>query len=402
MIVPSPLIQHLTEFQPRSLPADALSPSDGELLWAAHRDRVEVEFPSPKSGGDWRLVPRGWIGYLPVSPTLALRIAPKVPLRNVFRMLEVAYDLKGFEFFDDLVDSDSIDDFYERLAHVLAVRVLTRLRRGLHREYRGRNEDVVHLRGRLEIPGAVRRPWSPRLPCHFEEHTAETEDNRILAWTLERIVRSGLCRKPEVSRAVRRASRGMQAVRVERVAASACTGRLYSRLNDDYRPLHALCRFFLEHTGPTHGAGDSSALGFLVDMASLFELFVARWLAAHVTGRFTVEPQHRSTFAGGRLSFVMDLVIHDREKRPIAVLDTKYKRPETLSTGDVAQVIAYAEALGCREAILVYPATPEPPLEVRVGQIRVRTLAFDLGQELDREGRKLLDALRLPPPPPIP
>lgn len=75
---------------------------------------------------------------------------------------------------------------------------------------------------------------------------------------------------------------------------------------------------------------------------------------------------------------------------------TKYKQPRSLSTDDVAQVTAYAELLDCTEAILIYPAPLDSPLDVEVGRIRVRTLAFDLGGELEQAGRLLVAALPLP------
>ena len=51
--------------------------------------------------------------------------------------------------------------------------------------------------------------------------------------------------------------------------------RLYHRLNQDYQPMHGLCRFFLEHSGPTHQDGDSAMIPFVVHMPALFEKFVA-------------------------------------------------------------------------------------------------------------------------------
>ena len=53
------------------------------------------------------------------------------------------------------------------------------------------------------------------------------------------------------------------------VGADRCVGRTYNRLNADYEPMHALCRFFLENSGPAHARGDRSMLPFLVNMPRL-------------------------------------------------------------------------------------------------------------------------------------
>jgi hypothetical protein len=72
--------------------------------------------------------------------------------------------------------------------------------------------------------------------------------------------------------------------------------------------------------------------------------------------------------------------------KALAVIDTKYKVPDSPSTDDVAQVVAYAEAKGCHEAALVYPARLLRPLNTRIGEIRVRTLTFSLDGDLDQNG----------------
>lgn len=63
------------------------------------------------------------------------------------------------------------------------------------------------------------------------------------------------------------------------------------------------------------------------------------------------------------------------------------------STADVAQVVAYAEALDCQEAVLLYPIPLDRPLELPVGRVRVRTLGLELGGDLDAAGHRLLDRL---------
>ena len=59
------------------------------------------------------------------------------------------------------------------------------------------------------------------------------------------------------------------------------------------------------------------------------------------------------------------------------LLDTRYKTPSSPSAGDVEQGIAYAKALGCPEAVLVYPQELPKPLGHVVGRdIHVWTPTF--------------------------
>ena len=135
-------------------------------------------------------------------------------------------------------------------------------------------------------------PWDVQLRCHFQEHTGDIEDNQILAWTLHTIARTGLCSE-RVLPAVRKAYRSLQGLlHSNRFPQKHCVKRLYHRLNEDYRPLHGLCRFFLEHTGPTNRPGDKSMLPFLINMALLFEDSSLRGSSATFRENFGSKPRN--------------------------------------------------------------------------------------------------------------
>jgi 5-methylcytosine-specific restriction enzyme subunit McrC len=381
-------IIELEEYKTRFItPAEAPN-TLGELLWSKYGSKISVDFPSPKTGGQLQLTSQGWVGYIPISPQLALRIRPKTDISNLFRMLEYAYDLKGFEILKGLVQCDTLDDFYQNLAKIVASRVIARSRKGLYRSYISENEELPYLRGRINIADMMRTPWKVGMSCNFEDHTADIDDNQLIAWTLNRIARSRLCTE-RVLPTVRKAYRSLVGVaRVLPYTSKACVNRKYNRLNEDYRLLHALCRFFLENTGPSHEVGDHTTLPFLVDMAALFERFVAQWLKAHpVEGIETRAQEHIFIGESEDLQFRIDLLVTNSVNgKVLAVVDTKYKVPDSPSTSDVSQVIAYAEAKGCQEAILVYPIGLKTPLDTTIGSIRVRTLAFRLDGDLDTNG----------------
>jgi len=143
-------------------------------------------------------------------------------------------------------------------------------------------------------------------------------------------------------------------------------------------------------------------LPFLVDMASLFELFVAKWLQAHpVEGRQTRAQERMLIGENEDLEFRIDLLVADSVNgNVLTVVDTKYKVPDSPSTNDVSQVVAYAEAKGCQEAVLVYPISLRRPLDTRIGKIRVRTLAFSLNGDLDTNGLLFVQDLLSKQPPP--
>ena len=171
--------------------------------------------------------------------------------------------------------------------------------------------------------------------------------------------------------------------------------RVYNRLNDDYRTMHALSSFFLNHLGPVHTAGENQMLPFLVDMASVYELFVARWLLAHPIPGLTLKQQVGwSVGASEELRYRIDLVLFDSATgQPVCVLDTKYKAHGAALPADVNQVTTYALGQGCRDAVLVYPAPLASTLDDKIGDIRVRSLTFGLDGDLEKNGREFRERL---------
>jgi 5-methylcytosine-specific restriction enzyme subunit McrC len=130
-------------------------------------------------------------------------------------------------------------------------------------------------------------------------------------------------------------------------------------------------------------------------MARLFELFVARWVKQNLDSRYLLASQESFTIGEkGALKMVMDLVLYDRDAQtPLCVLDTKYKAHSTVSNDDYNQVVAYADAVGCENAVLIYPKELEYPFDEKPGRIRVKTAVFDIGTDLDAAGEKLLKRL---------
>ncbi len=373
-------------------PTDAFSQRAGKLLWSQYEGKIEVEPPTFKTDNQWRLKAQGWVGHIPVDEEFHIFIKPKVELSNLFGMLEYAYKLP-FLTTGDMVGAQSLQEFYERLAKIMALRVLDRSRKGLYREYAARYNRLPYLRGKMVLESMLSSPWETSLECQYHENTADIEDNQILVWTLYCMARSGLCRE-DVARLVRRAFRATQSIgQLKACQASLCEGRQYNRLNGDYQPLHALCRFFLDHSGPSHEQGGHNMLPFLIDMARLYEMFVAEWLREHLPQNMVLKAQETvSLGCEHKIDFRIDLLlIHRRSGNPLCLLDTKYKTPSSPSSGDVEQVIAYAKALGCPEAVLVYPQSLSKPFDSKVGgDIHVWTTVFALSGDLDLQGKTFL------------
>ncbi len=202
-----------------------------------------------------------------------------------------------------------------------------------------------------------------------------------------------LCRE-SVSSTVRKAFHALQGfVTLKHFKSEACIDRTYHRLNQDYQLLHALCRFFLDNTGPSHKTGDREMLPFLIDMANLYEKFVAEWLKANTPKGFVIAQQYRVKHDKNYFDKI-DLILRDIETNEILyVLDTKYKVIDKVENTDRNQVVTYATLLNCKNAILIYPQNLKVPIDKQIGDIRVRSLTFSLDSDLNQAGKIFLTSL---------
>ena len=129
-------------------------------------------------------------------------------------------------------------------------------------------------------------------------------------------------------------------------------------------------------------------------MPLLFETFVAEWLQDHVPPELRISPQYRVNLeANVNLTFVMDILIKNKATgQVLAVLDTKYKRAARPDESDISQVTTYAVQMQAPKAILVYPSFETQLITVRIGDISVESLVFDITRE-DMGGDAFLSEL---------
>lgn len=387
----------LSEYETIRLPGDELPTAVGERLWRLldqNGKKLLVAFPSPKTDQQWEFTAQGWVGQFVLPHQLQLNIQPKLPIARLFQLWEAAYDLRLAHLTDGLTTLDSVPAFFNLLAHILAQRVIRRGRQGLQQAYLSKTAQLPYVRGRLLPRQPAAAQPSAQLVCRYDAQTTDIMDNQILAFTLHQLARSGQC-SALAQTAVRQAYHLLQpAVTLRPFTAQECQNRNYGRLNQDYAVMHALCRFFLEHTGPLLDEGDYAIMPFLLNMAQLYERSVANWLQAHLPAPYQVKAQESTPIGPhDELRFQIDLTLYGADGRPLAVLDTKYKTPDRPSQADISQVITYAKARGCQHALLIYPQALPQPLNVWVGDVQLHTIHFGLERPLDQAGGDFLHQL---------
>jgi 5-methylcytosine-specific restriction enzyme subunit McrC len=332
--------------------------------------------------------PKQYVAHLALPSGVVLMVRPKIDPANVFRMLAYVYAGWNKDVYRNAEVLYSTDTFlFEPLVELFCELVASRVRRGLVQDYVNHEENLAVLRGRIAFEQQVSvNPMRPdRLFCRYQQQTPDNDDNQIVKWTLRYLTSVEAWSLPTVH-ALRANLRYFTEVSLRPPGRGALGGRVYNRMNDDYRILHDFCRLFLENRALTEDAGEWRFRGFLLDMNLLFEAFVTTAFSAAARGTsLTVLPQRTDLFSAPPSMPIWirpDVTVREG-LQTVAIVDAKYKRSDGgLGNPDFYQMLAYGTILCCGRAYLFYPATEcggDAVIQVRNSPMKIHVRRIDIG-----------------------
>jgi 5-methylcytosine-specific restriction enzyme subunit McrC len=354
---------------------------DGDLRYLARELEPYCDVRRDALTGQPILAARQFAGMVRLPSGRTVEIRPKVPLRHLFMMLSLAYDLP-IPWLDDDVELAGMGDLAEVVVAFFLDRLQARIDRGLAHRYVETAANLPAVRGRIDFTNDLRQNlWSRQhIACRFAALTLDIPENQILRQTVHLLVGWGF--RPTLQIRLHQLDLAMGEIAPTCLPATTIDGFTYDPHREGYAELHRFCRLFLDGMAPTNAVGDLPFPAFLFDMNRLFQDFVARVLASYVPPGIKLRPQFPwSLDIAGQVAIQPDLVWL-RGDRPLFVADCKYKRYDTLpSTADLYQLCAYCAALGVRRGALIVPAIGTPalqPLVIRENNTEIHILALDL------------------------
>jgi 5-methylcytosine-specific restriction enzyme subunit McrC len=366
----------LREYETRLLPmSDDAARDLGQL--AGKRLDVSVG-PAP---GVWKVTATQHVGTL-VTPSVEVLVRPKIPLENLFLLLDVelppvAWGNLRFGYgADDHLLAAFAELFVRNLEHTLA--------QGVLRAYREHREREVALRGRLDVPGLMRMAGaSIPVPCRYDELTPDVVENRYLKAATRRLLRvPGVL--PRTRAGLRRIVSVLDGVADVDQRPEALDQVCLTRLSRYYDSSLRLAQLVLRNLGLVDRPGGNDASSFMLDMNELFQRWVTDRLRRQLRGRLVVDAEPVMALGErNQVKMAPDLVFRDGNE-PVLVGDVKYK---LTSTGlgrapDYYQLLAYATVTGLSTGVLVYcqhtGAAPNREVVVRRGGQRLLSYPLDL------------------------
>jgi 5-methylcytosine-specific restriction enzyme subunit McrC len=385
---------HLTERKPHRV---RLALADVVFFQKSHRNHIDLA-PTGRRGV-FRLTPRGCAGVI-VAPTHRLIIHPKIPLQNLFLLLDPDDPVSAAP--DEAAPAPNLD-ILDFLAGWLARLLTERGAAGLRRGYRECAEEGPFLHGRIDVAAQMRESVvrKDRLHSVRDDFTADVPCNQAPKATAERLLASSLL-GVRVREMLLQALRGFEEVTPAPLTPDVFAAAEADRLAEGYRPLLDLCRLLADALGPSDVAGATPCPAFLLDMERVFERYITRGVAEAFAGAdgWTAAAQQTHVVAPG-VEMRPDVTVHC-DGRPMMVMDAKWKRPASApSPADLYQMLAYCTALNVGRAVLVYPGRRDSvrafPLNHAPVCVEIRSLrvAGDRAQCV-RSLKRLGQALKMP------
>lgn len=281
------------------------------------------------------------------------RAEDTVVIKNIYYMM--AYAFKAIDIADfKRLEVESFGNVLDLLAAILAAGLDAQRRRGFEREYQPREEDLMRVRGRIDIAETMRLRMRRRqdLHCVFDERTEDTYKNRVLRTTALYLLRA-----PEVDasrkRDLKRSLVLMQDVSLLDPQRIAWGSMRYHRNNRSYQILMNVCYLALHELLLRDEWGEVRLADVLNGEAlhRLYEKFILEYYCKHWSWLHPAAREVAYEAGDSAPDFLprllTDVMLTNGDKRLIidakyygTILGTHYNK-EILSPANVNQIFSY-------------------------------------------------------------
>lgn len=352
--------------------------------------------------GEWRVSDVARVGTAVIGD-LVLHIIPKTPILNLVYMASMGH--RHITPSADVIEHDAERALPAALARAFLLELQRATRRGLVKGYREVEESAAAIRGRWDVARQISaRPGLPLpLEIDYDDFTEDIPLNRVLH-TAVRVLRA--IEMPAASEALREQLevRFLEVGTLPRGVGLPDVA--ITRLNEHISGALSLARLILDAMSWTHRAGAHRGGTFLVNVATIFESFVAARLHELVhrqSLRLTVQDRRWWLDGGRTVALRPDIVIADAV--PLTVADTKYKvltdGTGAPPSGDIYQMVAYSLALAVSTAHLIYVSgdvvsrvieVPVAGVDIYIHAVRLSGSIDDLEDEMRELAARVVSA----------
>lgn len=333
-------------------------------------------------------------------------------IKNIYYMLSYAFtELKQGGYED--IAAEEFENVHNLLAAILMKGIGKQLKQGLYREYLQHKNDVITVRGKIDMPGTISHQMTRKrmLTCDYDELSENNLLNQILKTTILLLLRHSRVNQ-EYKDNLKREMMFFSNVDVLDPKMIRWSAIRFQRNNSTYRMLIGLCQLILEGMLLTTDSGERRLASFFDEqrMNRLYEKFILEYYAKEC-------PQVKAAAAQipwalddsiGTMLPIMQSDIMLTKGNKVLIIDAKYYTHttqthydvHTLHSGNLYQIFTYVKnkdaEFGNRphtvSGMLLYSATDEaiqPDNSYQMSGNRISVQTLDLNQDFSKISKKL-------------
>jgi 5-methylcytosine-specific restriction enzyme subunit McrC len=332
-----------------------------------------------------------------------------IPIKNIYYMLSYAFGALQYDQYAPIA-SEAFDHIHDLFAAILVHGTTQLLKQGLYHAYEAHQDDLVTIRGKIDMAGTIRHQVQQRrmVTCVSDEFTADTLFNRILKSTIVLLVRHGEV-QPKQKLVLTQLALHFHAVRTIDLSSVAWQTLRFHQHTQRYVLLMRICQYICQGMLMRTADGGTRLAQFIDDqqMAQLFERFVLAYYRQHHPALRAAAPHidwvvdygDTSQLPRMKTDIVLSFPAHT------LIIDTKYYSKSmqqqytraSLHSHNLYQMYSYVKnyAAGRNEPVsglILYAKTDaltSPDTDVVMHGNRLRAQTLDLDQEFAGIRREL-------------
>ena len=319
-------------------------------------------------------------------------------------MLSYAFTSLRQENFEDIA-KEEFDNIHNLFAAILSKGIGLQLKQGLYREYLNRKEDLIVMRGKIEMPGTVKNKVAHKqvLTCEYDELSENNQLNQILKTTAMMFLRHAQV-EATYKNELKREMLFFSNVETINPASIRWANLRFHRNNTTYRMLIGLCQFIIEGMLLSTDQG-AFRLASFVDEKNMFHLY-EKFILEYYRKEYP-QLKVRASQIPWALDDGLDTMLPNMQsditlshKDKILIIDAKFLAHSTQSqydkhtihSGNLYQIFTYVknksaslDGRSCEVAgMLLYARTNEmiqPDAEFHMSGNRISVKTLDLNCE---------------------
>lgn len=264
------------------------------------------------------------------------------------------------------------DNFFEFLIYLFAKNTLELLKRKFFKEYIGREENLLFLKGKIKFSPHIKHnaALKHRFYAEFDDFSVDNLLNQILKYTTYLLLDKSSSLSN--SKKLQEIFFMLDEVSLRNIVPQHFSKLKLTRLNSEFEPIVNLCQLIIEHAAVELSAGKLDVFSLVFDMNVLFEEFIGEFIKRAFVNDFNEITLQKPAvnfaqkYVGGIkrqgvLRMRPDIVLQKTEGEPKLIVDTKYKelkgqgKKEGAYPSDIYQMYAYSKKYNSPNVIMLYP-----------------------------------------------